>query len=159
MRTYIFCTAFTIFLFFAMHSNAQVIEGERLNSEGMHPALTVKTTLNKKNAENAWQSYIRSKRIGRARAPRGTDEFRVESASNTSINSANVLLLSKVNQVGNASELSLWVNVDGNWISRQSNEEAYTQALELFNSFIVELRRAEIGQDIAAERKVLTQSA
>jgi len=156
MKTYIFYAACSILLFLTFNSNAQVIEGERLNSEGMHAALTVKTTLNQKDTESAWQSYIRSERIGRARSPRGSDEFRVENASNTPIKSGSVLLLAKVNQVGNASELSLWVKVDDNWISKKSNEEAYTQAIQLFNAFITELRRAEIGQDIAAERKVLS---
>lgn len=148
--------AFTAFMFYTLLTTAQVIEGERLNSEGMHAALTVKTTLNKKDTEDVWKSFVRSQRIGRARSPRGSEEMRVTNASNTQIEGGNVILLAKVNQVANASELSLWVKLDDRWLSKETNEKAYARAKQLINKFLIELQRAELSKDIEAERRVLS---
>ncbi len=136
---------------------AQIIEGDRLNSEGMHPSFTVKTTLSKNEAESAWQGFARSNRMGRTRSSRGSDEIRLGNPGNTGIRAGELLILSKANQVGNATEVTVWFKTDSTWVKKETDSANYEASLKIMSAFTDHLRKVEMGRDIAVERRVLRE--
>lgn len=137
-------------------AQAQVTEGEKLMSQGNHNALTIdmpKVTV--KYAEGIWKDFMKPNK-GKLSKNKKNDEWLSDNATIVSIGGANTVdVYTKFTQLGENTQISMWVDLGGGYVSSKDYKEKYVEAEKLLLNYALQVLKSQTNDQLEAEQKGL----
>lgn len=141
-------------LFPSVAAVAQVTEGEKLMSQGSKNALTVdlpKVTV--KYAEGIWKDFMKPYK-GKLARDKKNDEWLSDNATIVNVGGANTVdVYSKFAQMGDNTQVSIWIDLGGGYVSSKDYKEKYVEAEKLLLSYALEVAKSQTKEQLEAEQK------
>ncbi len=148
-------TLFFIFtMLVAFSTFAQIEEGERSMSLGIHNALVMELPdVSIKLAEKQWKRY--AKKYGKTKYQRKSDEYFTNNADIPSVNGDNgVDLYARVAEDGNKKYILVWFDLGGAYLSSKDVDK-YQSAEKILLEFGLKVAKEKIRLDLKAAEKEL----
>lgn len=133
---------------------AQVTENEKLMSQGNKNALSLdlpKVTV--KYAEGIWKDFMKPYK-GKLIRDKKNEEWLSDNATLVNIGGANTVdVYSKFTQMGENTQVSIWIDLGGGYVSSKEYKEKYVEAEKLLLSYALEVAKTQTKEQLEAEQK------
>jgi len=125
----------------------------RTMSAGNENALTVvlpKT--NKKVVEKAWEKYIKKNFKAKAKRDKKSGEMFADNATIKGVSDNTVDVYAKVTEMGGDTELSVWYNLGGAYLSSANHPQRYPAAEKMVLDFSASVSKALVEEELKMEK-------
>ena len=135
---------FTLFLVLSLSLFAQIEEGERSMSLGIHNALVMELPdVTIKLAEKQWKKF--AKKYGKTKYQRKSDEYFTNNADIPSINGDNgVDLYGRVAEEGDKKYMLVWFDLGGAYLSSTGDIDKFKNAEKLLLEFGLQVAKEKL---------------
>ncbi|MEL6637137.1 MAG: hypothetical protein AAFR05_10340 [Bacteroidota bacterium] len=135
--------------------NAQVNTKSMVMSQGNHPALAVfiKST-DTKTVEEAWNKFIK-KYKGKTKELKKNSEFFTDDAEIKDMSSNTVDVYAKVLKKEDGSELLVWFDLGGAYLSAATHPDRYPVAMTMLENFRLSISRTAMEEEIKVQEAAL----
>jgi hypothetical protein len=154
-RFTIYTTALLLGL--SLSLQAQVNSERKTMSEGVYEAQVMQIpNMDAKAVGSLWEDFMKSNYNARTKYNRKTKEYFTDDASIAGIGQGNTIdIYTTVEDKSGGSELSMWINLGGAYLSRGVHGDRYLEAEKLLISFGLETAKESVRMDIKAQEKSL----
>ncbi len=133
----------------------EINEGAKGMSQGQNNAFTVLLKLTeKKTIQKAWEKYIK-KFDGKTKLNKKTGEIFSNDSELENMSANTVDVYATVNQKGTGTELTVWFDLGGAYLSSEAHSDKVAVAETLINDFALSVSRAAIEEELKEEEKNL----
>lgn len=154
-RSFILTTLLTAIAVVSLQAQIQT---ERLTmSEGVYPALILDVpNLDDKVVKDIWADFTKDFYSSRTKYNRKTKEYMTEDAKMAAIGKGDpVNLYTRIEDKGDGSELTMWVTIDGTFLSAELHPDRYIEAEKMLMRFGLEAAKEKVRMDLALQEKAL----
>ena len=145
---------FVLLLAFSM-SYGQATQAAKSMSEGNHNAFNINLpNSNKKDIEKSWAKFLK-KYKGKTDKIKKTEEFLTDDAKIENMSDNTVDIYSVVNQEGEDTQLSVWYDLGGAFLSSETHPEKVTIANSMLDAFALTVAIANVEENLKEEEKSL----
>ncbi|MEN0005553.1 MAG: hypothetical protein AAF798_15495 [Bacteroidota bacterium] len=136
---------------------AQVDQENRKMSQGVHPALTMMLpAVDAKDVDDVWKDYVKDFYDTKTKRIRKTDEYFSDDAEITAIGGSNTVdLYATFDEVGEDTEMCLWVDLGGAFLASAEHPNRYAEAEKMMLRFGIEVAKFQTNEELEAEEKKL----
>ncbi len=139
----------------ALFISAQVQNQSMVMSKGNNPSLKILLeNTDTKTVEDAWSKYIK-KYKGKTKEMKKTKEFFTDDAEIKDMSSNTVDVYAKVMKKENDSELVVWFDLGGAFLSSQNHPDRYPVAVSILEKFQLSVSRTAMEDAIKAQEGLL----
>ncbi|PSR09802.1 MAG: hypothetical protein DA408_21025 [Bacteroidetes bacterium] len=152
-RFTIYTTALLLGL--SLSLQAQVNSERKTMSEGVYEAQVIQIpNLDAKAVGNLWEDFMKDNYNARTKYNRKTKEYFTDDASIAGIGMGNTIdIYTTVEDKSGGSELSMWINLGGAYLSRREQGDRYLEAEKMLISFGLETAKETVRLDVKAQEK------
>lgn len=145
-----------IFCFFSLSGFSQITELEKSMSVGLYNSLVLELPDTKRKfAENIWKNYLKQY-DGKTKKNKKAKEYFTDNATLPGIGSE-IDVFSNVAEQGDATEVTIWVDLGEDYLNSYSHPERYVEAEKFLMRFALEVTREKIRIELEEEEKRLTK--
>lgn len=147
----------TLLFLFSYTLQAQISSDRKTMSEGVYEALVIQIPgLNKKITSKLWTDFIKDFYSSRSKYNRKTKEYFTDDADIAGIGQGNTIdIYTSIEEKSDGSELSMWVDLGGAFLSRSEHGDRYVEAEKMLIRFGLEGAKEKIRLDIEDQEKML----
>ena len=137
---------------------AQVMEDGQAMSQGIQNAFSIDIPdTNEKFVEGIWRKYMKQYG-GKSKRNRKTDETFTEGTRIREISPDKINLYAMFTQEGDNVKLSIWVDMDGTYLSSEEHPDRFYGAQELLTNFKEEVRTSIVKIQVKEEENNLKKA-
>ena len=148
----------TLFLFLAtaLSLQAQISEESKSMSDGIQNALVLELpNTSKKFVGKLWKKYLKDFKGGKSKKNKKQNEIFTENIKITEISDKPIDLYSRITQIGDDVELSIWINLGGAYLSSTAHPKEYLEAEKFLMRFALDVTKEKIKIEIEEEENKL----
>ena len=138
-------------------SFAQIYEFAGSMSQGNNTAINL--SINNASASlvsNTWKAFVKDDLKGRAKYLRREKEYFTDDIDIIGLGKGNTVdLYATVEEKGNATSFTLWVDLGGAYLSKSTHPDRFKEAEEILMRFGLEIERAKVRLELEGEEKEL----
>ncbi|MEL6863223.1 MAG: hypothetical protein AAFP19_02340 [Bacteroidota bacterium] len=136
-------------------NDAQIVEAQLKMSQGENNAYTllIKDS-NAKELEKSWSKFMKRYK-GKTKKDKKSGEYFTDNATIKEMSSNTVDVYARFNQEGKNTELTLWYDLGGAYLSSDRHEDKSPMANKMLNQFNNEVVKNSIKVTLAGQEKVL----
>jgi hypothetical protein len=142
---------------FQLSLAAQTTTSRKTMSEGVYEAIVLQVPgLNEKEVSNLWIDYTKDFYSVRTKYNRKTKEYFSDDADIPGIGKGNTVdIYTSIQEKGDGSEVSVWINLGGAYLSVAEHGDRYLEAEAMMMRFALEASKEKVRMDIKNQEKGL----
>lgn len=135
---------------------AQIEEGNRSMSQGVHNALTLEIpNVTEKTVEKLWKKYIKEY-DGKTKRNRKADEYFTDNAEIAAIGGSNTVdVYARIAESGDDVYITTWFDLGGSFLSSDDHPQAYTEAEKIMMRFAINVAQKLTQDELDEQLKKL----
>lgn len=144
-----------VLLFTFSLSYGQAVQVAKSMSEGNHNSFSINLPKSeKKEIEKSWAKFLK-KYKGKTDKIKKTEEYLTDDAKIESMSDNTVDIYSQVNQEGEDTQLTVWYDLGGAYLSSETHPEKVTIANAMLDAFALTVAVANVEETLKEEEKSL----
>lgn len=148
-------TGFFMLMLCVAVAHGQIAEEAKSMTEGNQNGFSIALPqTNKKEVEKSWEKFIK-KYKGKTNKIKKTEEYLSNDARLESMSDNTVDIYSRVTQEGDDTQLTVWYDLGGAYLSSASHPEKVTVAHSMLDAFALSVSKAMVEDTLKGEEKTL----
>jgi hypothetical protein len=147
----------TVLFLLTFSLQAQTNSERKSMSQGNYEAIVMQIPdLNPKTVSDLWEDFTKDFYNVRTKYNRKTKEYFSDDAEIAAIGKGNTVdIYTRLEEKGNGTELSMWIDLGGAYLSIGGHPDRYLEAEKMLISFGLEAAKEKVRMDIEEQEKAL----
>jgi len=136
-------------------SEAKVMEGSKIMSQGANNALTIELLdTDEKTAEKVWKNFMKDYKA-KPKRDRKTNEYLSDDAEIDNISSNTVDVYATFDETGSTTTATVWFDLGGAYLDSDTHAESFSAAEQLLREFVQEVNLVHAEDALKDQEKAL----